>query len=75
MSPDGKPLLNDLEIKILKKRSDSLLNAGDVLQPAWIRRAVQTSDGLDRFLLDYGFTVLPRIGFFFWVVFLIQKAF
>ena len=74
MSPDGKPLLNDLEIEILKKRSDSLLNAGDVLQPAWIRRAIQTSDGLDRFLLDYGFDFLFRCAFVSWLVFIIQKT-
>lgn len=75
MDPDGKQTLHDLEIKILKKRINDVSHASDVFQPAWIRRAIQTSDGLDRFLLDYGFDFLWRCAFFSWVVFLLQKAF
>jgi hypothetical protein len=66
--------LNDLEIQILKQRSYNVSNAGDVFQPAWLRRAIQTSDGLDRFILDYGYHFLWRFAFVSWLVFIIQKT-
>ena len=46
----------------------------NVLQSTWLRRTVQSSVGLDRFLLDYGFDFLPHISFFVWIVFFITKA-
>jgi hypothetical protein len=66
--------LNDLEIQILKQRGYNVSDASDVFQPAWLRCAIQTSDGLDRFLLDYGFTFLFRCAFVSWLVFIIQKT-
>ncbi len=46
----------------------------DVLQSAWFRRLVQSSDELDRFLLDYGFNFLPGVSILFWFIFLLTKA-
>jgi hypothetical protein len=66
--------INDLEIEILKQCSYNVSDAGDVFQPAWLRCAIQTSDGLDRFLLDYGFDFLFRCAFVSWLVFIIQKT-
>lgn len=78
MDPDSKreaKQLNDLEIQILKQRIYALPHASDVFQSAWIRRAIQSSNGLDRFLLDYGFHFLWRCGIFSWIIFLTQKIF
>lgn len=75
MDPDSNKILNDLEIKIIKKRSYDLFNVGNVHESTWIRRAIQTSDGLDKFLLGYGFDFLWRCAFFSWVIFLLQKVF
>lgn len=47
---------------------------GNVFQSAWFRRIVQTSDELDRFLLDYGFDFLPAVSFLFWTIFLFAQA-
>jgi hypothetical protein len=66
--------INDLEIEILKQCSYNVSDAGDVFQPAWLRRTIQTSNGLDRFLLDYGFHFLLRCTVLSWLVFIIQKA-
>ena len=66
--------LNDLEITILKQRSYNVSDAGDVFQPAWLRCAIQTSDGLDRFILGYGYHFLWRFAFVSWLVFIIQKT-
>ena len=74
MDPDSKRL-NDIEIKILKQHGHSLLNDSDVFQSSWIRRFIQTSNGLDRFLLDYGFNFLLRCAIFSWLLFLIEKIY
>jgi hypothetical protein len=66
--------INDLEIEILKQCSYNVSDAGDVFQPAWLRHIIQTSNGLDRFLLNYGFTFLFRCAFISWIIFLIQKS-
>jgi len=67
--------LNDLEIQILKQRFNTVPDAGTVLQSSWLRRLIQTSNGLDRFLLDYGFNFLWRCGLFSWALFFIEKIF
>lgn len=67
--------LNDLEIKIFRERFNSVPNAGTVLQPVRLRRLIQDSVGLDRFLLAYGFDFLWRCGLFSWLIFLIEKVF
>lgn len=73
MDPDSDKRLNDLEIEILKQRSHILSDDSNVLQSSWIRRTIQASDGLDRFLLVYGFNFLWPSGIISWAVFLLQK--
>lgn len=65
---DGVSKKNNVEISILKKRSHSMLNVSDVFQPSWIRRTIQTSDGLDAVFLGYRFTFLWRVSFLFWFI-------
>lgn len=48
------------------------IDACYLLQPAWLRRAIQSSTGLDRFLLDYGFVVLPGICLAIWSILLLS---
>jgi hypothetical protein len=45
----------------------------NLFQSSWFRRLVQTSNGLDKFLLDYGFNFLPGLSILFWFVFLFAK--
>jgi hypothetical protein len=71
MDPDNKNKINDLEKKIYKQPSNILPNGSNVFQSSWIRHTIQTSNGLDRFLLDYGFTFLPSCGVISWIIFLI----
>lgn len=59
------------EIKILENR---ITHARNFLQSTWLRRTIQNSDGLDRFLLDYGFTFLPRISAIFWIILYFKQA-
>jgi len=44
-----------------------------VFQSIWIRRFIQASNGLDKFLLDYGFNFLLRIGTIFWCLYFIAQ--
>lgn len=46
----------------------------NILQPTWIRRAFQDGDGLDRFLLDYGFNFLLRFGVLLHLVLFIKET-
>jgi hypothetical protein len=71
MDPDSKNNTNDLEKKVFKKSSNILPNDGHVSQSSWIRYIIQTSNGIDRFLLDYGFAFLPICGIISWIIFLI----
>lgn len=71
MDPDSKTNINDLEKKTFKQLSNILPDGGNVLQPTWVRHIIQTSNGIDRFLLDYGFTFLPSCGVISWIIFLI----
>jgi hypothetical protein len=47
------------------------VDARYLLQPSWLRRVIQGSNGFDRFLLDYGFVVLPRLCLIIWSLFLL----
>ena len=71
MDPDSRNNINDLEKKIFKQPSNILPNGSNVFQPIWVRRVIQTSNDIDRFLLDYGFTFLPSCGIISWIIFLI----
>lgn len=71
MDPDSRNNINDLEKKIFKQHSNILSNGSNVFQSSWIRRVVQTSNDIDRFLLDYGFAFLPSCGVVSWIIFLI----
>jgi hypothetical protein len=71
MDPDSKNNINDLEKKIFKQLSDILPDGGNVLQPTWVRHIIQTSNGMDKFLLDYGCYFLPSCGIISWAIFLI----
>jgi len=46
----------------------------NVFQPLWIRCFIQTSNGLDRFLLDYGYNFLLRFGIVLWTIYLIAQV-
>jgi hypothetical protein len=71
MDPDSIKKNNDLEKKIYKQPSNILPNGSNVFQSSWIRHTIQTSNGIDRFLLDYGFAFLPSCGIISWIIFLI----
>lgn len=55
-----------------KKISNWLSSVMYVLQPFRIRCAFQDGDGLNKFLLDYGFNFLPYVGIISWVIFFLQ---
>lgn len=46
----------------------------NVFQPTWIRCAFQDGNGLDRFLLDYGFNFLLRFGVLLHIVLFIKET-
>ena len=52
------------------KAQHNNLNGSDVLQPSRVRRLIQGSHGLDKFLLDYGFIILPRFSFIIYLILL-----
>jgi hypothetical protein len=52
---------------------NNYINDGNVFQPSWIRRLIQSSDGLDRVILDYGFNFLPYISLLFYIILFIKK--
>lgn len=62
---------NDLERTIQTQSSYSEFDGGNILLPVWLRPSIQDHNGLDRFLLDYGFNFLPYIGFFIYFVLLL----
>jgi len=72
MDPDSKKLY-DLEKTILKQRTYRMSNDSNVLQSFRIRRFIQNSDGMDRFLLDYGYNFLFPCGVIFWVIFILKE--
>jgi len=44
---------------------------GDVFQSSWLRRTIQSSNGLDRFLLEYSFDILPYFCFIIYTILLL----
>jgi hypothetical protein len=56
------------------KNGNDKFGFGDVFQPARVRRIIQVCDGLDRFLLDYGFNFLPYIAIISWVILLLNQS-
>jgi len=72
MDPDSKKLY-DLEKKILKQRTYRMSNDSNVLQSFRIRRFIQNGDGMDRFLLDYGYNFLFPCGVVFWLIFILKE--
>jgi len=50
-------------------------NGCNVFQSFWIRHSIQKSDGLDRFLLDYGHHFLLPFGSLLHIVLFIEKIF
>lgn len=65
----------DSSKKQIKKRvgCNHQLDGSNVLQSVWIRRLIQKSDGLDRFLLDYGRYFLLPFGSVLHIVLFIEK--
>lgn len=60
----------DSKRKKHKVYKNNFANARNFFQPAWVRCAIQGSDELDWFLLDYGFGFLPSVSILFWIVLL-----
>jgi hypothetical protein len=61
----------NLETEIKTKPEQRSTNASDIFQSARLRRSIQVHNGLDRFLLDYGFNFLPYISVAIWIIFLL----
>jgi len=62
-----------LETDTSQESGDSSFSTRNFLQPAWVRRAVQNGNGLDRFILGYYNYILLRLSILFWVVFFVEK--
>ena len=60
----------NLETKIETETQQHDINAGDILQPSWVRCAFQMGYGYDRFLLDYGRNILPYISIVIYAILL-----
>lgn len=54
--------------------SDPDPDVGYVFQPTWLRRIIQTSNGLDGFLLDYGCNFLLRFSFILYLILFIKET-
>lgn len=67
---DDSRKTNHVEELLQAKAQHNSLNGRDVFQPSRVRRLIQGSDGLDRFLLDYGYNVLPRISIVIYIILL-----
>jgi hypothetical protein len=61
----------NLETEIKTKPKQHSADASDIFQSARLRRSIQVHNGLDRFLLDYGFNFLPYISVAIWIIFLL----
>ena len=64
----------NLETEIKTKPEQRSTNASDIFQSARLRRSIQVRNGLDRFLLDYGFNFLPYISLLFYIILFIKKT-
>ena len=52
----------NLERHISQKNTNNNVNGRYIFLPVWLRSIVQRTNVMDRFLLDYGFNILPYIG-------------
>ena len=64
---------DNLETETSQESGDSCFSGRNLLQPPWVRRAVQNGDGLDRFILDNYFYILLRLSILFWIIFFVEK--
>jgi hypothetical protein len=64
---------DNLETDTSQEPGDSSFSSRNLLQPSWVRRAVQNGDGLDRFILDNYFYILLRLSILFWIIFFVEK--
>ena len=60
----------NLETKVKAKTKQHSIDASDILQPSWVRCALQMGYGHDRFLLDYGRNLLPYISAAIYIILL-----
>ena len=72
MEPDS--LRNDnLESDLTQKYSHDMFNLGNILQSAWIRRAIRPCNEVDGVFLGYGYNFLLPISIILWLIFLIAR--
>lgn len=53
-----------------KTNGNDSVDTVHVLQSSRIRCTIQSCDGINKFLLDYGLNILPYVTIISWVVFL-----
>jgi len=61
----------NLERHFSQKTTNNHVNGRNIFLPIWLRPFVQINNELDRFLLDYGFNILPYIGIIIYMLFLL----
>jgi hypothetical protein len=52
----------NMERNFSQKDINDNVNGRYIFLPVWLRSIVQRTNVMDRFLLDYGFNILPYIG-------------
>jgi hypothetical protein len=60
----------NVERNFSQKNVNNNVNGSNVFLPVWLRPFVQRTNVMDRFLLDYGFNILPYIGIIIYLLFL-----
>jgi len=60
----------NVERNFSQKNVNNNVNGSNVFLPVWLRPFVQRTNVMDRFLLDYGFNILPYIGIAIYLLFL-----
>jgi len=60
----------NLESKTKTETKQHNIDASDILQPSWVRCALQMGYGHDRFLLDYGRNILPYVSAAIYIILL-----
>lgn len=71
MDPDRQKL-TDAEIKIIKQTIYTVPNDGDFFPAIWLRRLIQANNGVDRFLLESGRSILLYLGPILWLIYIIS---
>jgi hypothetical protein len=61
----------NLERHISQKNTNNNVNGRYIFLPTRLRSIVQSNNELDKFLLDYGFNILPYFGFIIYLLFLL----